>query len=62
MSKTQTTYLMIGGTFLPAFIATAAHIAYHKRASLKMSDLLIFAGASAIGGFMTAQMIKNIEK
>jgi len=53
------TYLMIAGTFLPAFTATALHMAYHKRGNFKASDLLIFALASSVGGYITAQMLKE---
>lgn len=55
-------YLMLGGTFLPAFIVLGLHIAYHKRCAFKMSDLLLFAGASAIGGFVTAKMLNKKEE
>ena len=50
---------MIAGTFLPAFTATALHMAYHKRGNFKASDLLIFALASSVGGYITAQMLKE---
>jgi hypothetical protein len=58
MDKNKT-YLMLGGTFLPAFVAVSAHLAYHKKLQLGTTDLLIFAGACAIGGYLTAQMLKN---
>ena len=52
------TYIMLGGTFLPAFVGTAMNIAIQKRAKLTMTDLLIFASLSAVGGYITAKMIK----
>ena len=54
-------YLMVGGTFLPAFIGVAVHRMYHKNTKLGMSDLLIFAGLSIVGGFISANMIKNVK-
>ena len=61
MEKKEKTYLMLGGTFLPAFVGMGLHLAYHKRFGLKISDLLIFAGLSAIGGYMTAKIIQKNE-
>ena len=50
---------MIGGTFLPAFIGVGVAMAVTKRANVKMTDLFLFAGLSAVGGYMTAQMLKD---
>jgi len=58
------TYLMLGGTFLPAFagvivysIATKEDI---KLTSIKI--LSIFAAMSAVGGYVTAQILKEDGK
>lgn len=59
MEKKNKTYLMLGGTFLPAFVGVGIAMAMTKRANVKMTDLLIFAGLSAIGGYVTAQMLKE---
>lgn len=62
MTRANKTYLMVGGTLLPAFAFTAAHAMYHKRGGkYKTSDILIFAGGSILGGFLTAKMLKDIE-
>ena len=52
------TYLMIGGTLLPAFVGTAIYMAYKKQAKLEMTNLLIFATLSVVGGYFTAKMLK----
>ena len=49
---------MTAGTLLPAFVAVGLHLAYHKKCQLGMSDLLIFAGASMVGGYFTAKLIE----
>lgn len=57
------TYLMLGGTFLPAFIAVGA-VSVFTKSSVNMKSakfLLTFAIASAVGGFITAKMIKDIN-
>jgi len=59
--KIKKPYLMTAGVLAPAFLLTAAHIAYHKRANLKMSDLLIFATVSVVAGFITARMLEGTE-
>ena len=61
MKSYEKTYIMIGGTFLPAFIGLGVVSLVTKEAiSVKSAKFLItFAVASAIGGWITAQMIKN---
>jgi hypothetical protein len=54
-------YLMTSATLLPAFVGVAVHRMYHKNTKLGMSDLLIFAGLSVLGGFISAPIIKNVK-
>ena len=63
MKPSDKTYLMIGGTFLPAFMAVGAVSLLTKTPISATSGkfILTFAIASALGGFMSAKMIKRIE-
>jgi len=63
MKQSEKTYMMLGGTFLPAFIAVGALSLLSKQPiSAKSAKFLItFAVASAVGGYITANMIKKIE-
>lgn len=56
-AKTKKIYLMTAGTLLPAFVAVGLHVAYHKKAQLGMSDILLFAGASMVGGYFTSKLV-----
>ena len=53
------TYLMLGGTFLPAFIVLGVAMAIKKEAKLDAWDILLFTGATAIGGSITARILKK---
>jgi len=57
--KINKPYLMLGGTFAPAFLLVAVNIAIQKRATVKPVDFLIFTGALMFSGFITAQMLKD---
>lgn len=61
MNKHEVTYLMIGGTLLPAFAAVYIYSLIAKRdISLKDVEYLsIFAIASIIGGYYTAKILKK---
>lgn len=50
-------YLMLGGTFLPAFVGVIGVASYKKEFKVNGSMILLFAGLSAIGGFITSKMI-----
>ena len=54
---------MLGGTFLPAFVAVGIISLITKQpVSMRSAkNLLVFGLASAVGGFVTAKMIKNVE-
>lgn len=54
-------YLMLGGTFLPGFVAMFfAGALMGAQTTGKTSKLLLaFAGGSAIGGYMTAKILKK---
>lgn len=52
-------YLMLGGTFLPAFLGVIAVASIKKDFKITGNTLLLFAGLSAIGGYATSKMIKN---
>jgi hypothetical protein len=53
------TYLMLGGTFLPAFIGIGIKLAINGEPKLTAKDILIFAALSAVGGYITSQMLKD---
>jgi hypothetical protein len=59
MEKTKKVYLMSAGTLLPAFVGTAIYMAIKKQANLNMTNLLIFAGLSIIGGYYTAKLLND---
>jgi len=63
MTKKQKTYLMLGGTFLPAFISIGVLSIIRKQPIdfKSSSNLMVFIIASAIGGFATSKMIKDSE-
>ena len=63
MKRTDKIYLMLAGTFLPAFIGISAYsVLFKKNISMKSAEfLLIFAAMSSIGGYSTAKMIKKYE-
>jgi len=50
-------YLMLGGTFLPAFIGVITVATIKKDFKVTGGMLLFFAGLSAVGGFATSKMI-----
>lgn len=52
---------MTAGTLLPAFVVVSLNMAIGKKAKLGMTDILLFAGASIIGGYYTAQLIHKQE-
>lgn len=58
-AKTKRVYLMTAGTLLPAFAAISARMAYKRSVTLEMTDLLLFAGTSILGGYITAKMLKS---
>ena len=63
MTQPVKTYLMLGGTFLPAFIGIGV-LSLVKKQSIDLKNsqyLLVFILASAIGGYLTSKMIKNAE-
>lgn len=51
-------YLMLGGTFLPAFTGVILLAAYKKQFKVDGNMLLLFAGLSAIGGALTSKMLE----
>ena len=63
MTSTDKTYLMIGGTQLPAFVGVAALALISKESiSAKSAKyLLTFAALSVIGGYFSSKMIKRAE-
>jgi hypothetical protein len=64
MNKLDKTYLMLGGTFLPAFLAVSlGSMAMKQPISLKRTRcLVVFGVAAAVGGFITAKMIQKLDK
>lgn len=62
MENNEKSYLMIAGTFLPAFLGIGLYsIATKKNISFKNSEFIIlFAAFSSLGGFMSAKMIKKV--
>ncbi|MBP8992504.1 MAG: hypothetical protein KBG30_01655 [Bacteroidales bacterium] len=50
-------YLMLGGTFLPAFIGVITVATIKKDFKITGGMLLFFAGLSALGGYATSKMI-----
>ena len=61
MKQNKRTYLMIGGTLLPAFVGVSVAVAMRKGATLNTWDLLLFAGLSVVGGYVTAKTLEGIE-
>lgn len=59
MTEKEKGFLMAAGVLAPAFMATSIHIAYHKRATLTMSDLLVFSITAIVFGFVTSKIINN---
>lgn len=59
MNEKSKIYLMVAGTFLPAFIAFFIYKAYRKEIRAENIDIVIFAAASVLGGFLTAKMLKG---
>jgi len=57
--KQKDIYLMLGGTFLPAFVGILSVAAYQKQLKFSGFNLLLFAGLSAIGGYYTSQILKG---
>jgi len=58
VDNAKRTYLMISGTLFPAFVITAINMAANKRGKVTMTDLLLFAGASVLGGYYTSKLLK----
>ena len=52
-------YLMTSGVLAPALIGVLVHRMYHKSMVFKASDILLFAGISIVGGFLSAKMLEN---
>ena len=50
-------YLMLGGTFLPAFIGVIGYASIKKDFKVTGGMILFFAGLSALGGYATSKMI-----
>lgn len=63
MNRAKKTYLMLGGTFLPAFGAIAVLSIINKQPlELKgVKNIMVFAIAAAIGGFITSKIITDME-
>lgn len=57
--KFKKSYLMVGGTLLPAFIAVLVRASVKNKITFKASDIIIFAGLSVLGGYATSQMLKE---
>ena len=50
-------YLMLGGTFLPAFVGVIAYASIKKDFKVSGGMILLFAGLSAVGGYVTSKML-----
>jgi hypothetical protein len=50
-------YLMTSGTLLPAFVGVGIIMAVKGQAKLGVTELLIFAGLSVAGGYITAKLL-----
>lgn len=50
-------YLMLGGTFLPAFVGVIGYASIKKQFKVTGGMILLFAGLSAVGGYLTSKMI-----
>jgi len=50
-------YLMLGGTFLPAFVGVIGYASIKKEFKVTGGMILLFAGLSAVGGYLTSKMI-----
>jgi hypothetical protein len=63
MKKLDKTYLMVGGTLLPAFLGVGIVSLISKEPITPKSAkyLIAFAVLSVAGGFFSAQMIKRAE-
>lgn len=64
MDKKDKVYLMLAGTFLPAFVGVFLYSTFtKKKISASNSELLIlFAALSSYGGYASAKMIKKYDK
>jgi uncharacterized membrane protein YqaE (UPF0057 family) len=52
-------YLMVAGTFLPAFTVLLIRKYYTKDLTFNSLDIILFAGAAVLGGFITAKMLQQ---
>ena len=60
MDKKMTkTYLMVAGTFLPAFAGIATLQMIRKNQKLDTTAIVVFAGLSVVGGYFTAKMLNK---
>jgi len=56
-AQQKKTYLMLGGTFLPAFIGVIGYASVKKDFKVTGGMILLFAGLSAVGGYVTSKML-----
>ena len=59
MTKTNKTYLMIGGTLTPAFVGMLMLAGIRKQCLFDSYALLTFAGLACVGGYVTAKILKE---
>lgn len=59
MTNIQKGYLMSAGVLAPAFLVTLGIATAKGRCKVTGFDLIIFAGVSIVGGYLTAQMLKE---
>jgi hypothetical protein len=57
--KLNKAYLMIGGTFLPAFSGIAVLSLIRKDNKVDKTAIVVFAGLSILGGYFTAKIINK---
>lgn len=56
--ETTKMYLMISGTLMPAFAGVILVSSIKREFKIDGLTLLMFAGLSCVGGYVTAKMIK----
>ena len=60
MSPQQTKiYLMLGGTFLPAFTGLAVYQLVSKNQKLDLKAIIVFGSLAAVGGYFTAKILNK---
>ena len=60
MNNKEKYYLIIAGTFLPAFIGVTVLSTIRKEQYLDRNSILVFSGLSIVGAYITSKIIKDI--